>query len=81
MSKTKHLILTFIISFTGSYLLVGFYRGLQMRIDWVGNHTIWDILNEYYIRSAADNIILSLALTLLVVSILLSINKIKRKHN
>lgn len=56
--KTKKVIITFIVSFIVSYLIVGYVKnGMFVGIKWDEDITIWDKLREYYIRTASTNIL------------------------
>lgn len=66
MIKAKKVIITFIISFIVSYLIVGYAaNSMFVGIKWVENITIWDKLKWYYIFTAPSNILPTLILSII----------------
>ena len=60
MPINKKRIITFIISLIILYPIVGYLKyNIGVAIHWVENVTIIQKLNEYYIRTFWDNIIIS----------------------
>ncbi|MNM50357.1 hypothetical protein [Clostridium intestinale] len=71
MIKAKKVIITFIISFIVSYLIVGYAaNSMFVGIKWVENITIWGKLKEYYVRTASFNIVPTLILSIIATCII-----------
>lgn len=64
MNKTKKVVITFIISFIVSYLIVGYVKN-GTAIKWVEDITIWGKLRWYYILTASSNILPSVILSII----------------
>jgi hypothetical protein len=66
MIKAKKVIITFIISFIVSYLIVGYaVNSMFVGIKWIEDITIWGKLREYYVRTASSNILPALILSII----------------
>lgn len=64
--------------FVITYLVVGYIRNeVFVAIDWVDNVTIWQRLNEYYIRTFFGNLIITSILSAIPISIVIGKRKIK----
>ncbi len=71
MIKAKKVIITFIISFIVSYLIVGYAaNSMFVGIKWIENITIWDKLKWYYIFTAHINILPTLILSIIATCII-----------
>ena len=71
----KKVIITFIISLIIAYPIVGYLKSnVGVAIHWVENITLIQKLNEYYIRTFWDNIILSSIVAVIPTFIVLKLN-------
>jgi len=80
MNKKKT-ILIFIISFIFAFIIVGYVRNtLFVLIDWIDDVTIWQKLNEYYVRTFFSNIIPSFIIAI-VSTFLISMSYLMREDS
>lgn len=68
--KKKIIICSIVLVIT--YLVVGYIRNeVFVAIDWVDNVTIWQRLNEYYIRTFFGNLLITSILSFIPISLLI----------
>lgn len=80
MVRNKKVVITFIISLIIAYLIVGYLKSnVGVAIDWVKGVTLIQKLNEYYIRTFWDNIILSLVVAVIPTLIVMIISRKKEQ--
>ena len=80
LNKKTKILITFILSFVITYLIVGYYKNTMLvRIDWVKDVTIWNKLAWYYGYTFLSNLFPSLFLSIIITSIYYLVAKKKGK--